>query len=108
MTELVTGEANCNLASVNVAPKLTVTYHTSREYVASYPHGVLAFRLSADQPGKLNAKFSLSRSQWVLSQTASVNDGDGGHTVALSANSGQSSDAITFWSEARIVNSGGT
>ncbi|KAL2140697.1 hypothetical protein VTI28DRAFT_3482 [Corynascus sepedonium] len=79
----------------------------SREYVASYPHGVLAFRLSADQPGKLNAKFSLSRSQWVLSQTASVNDGDGGHTVALSANSGQSSDAITFWSEARIVNSGG-
>ncbi|KAL2156940.1 hypothetical protein VTH06DRAFT_1872 [Thermothelomyces fergusii] len=79
----------------------------SREYVASYPHGVLAFRLSADQPGKLNANFSLSRSQWVRSRGASVNDGEGGHTVALSADSGQDSDAITFWSEARIVNSGG-
>ncbi|AEO57497.1 glycoside hydrolase family 95 protein [Thermothelomyces thermophilus ATCC 42464] len=86
------------------------TYHGtsySREYVASYPHGVLAFRLSADQPGKLNANFSLSRSQWVLSRRASVSDGEGGHTVALSADSGQPSDAITFWSEARIVNSGG-
>ncbi|KAK4038454.1 glycoside hydrolase [Parachaetomium inaequale] len=80
----------------------------SREYVASYPHGVLAFRLSANTPGKLNVKLSLSRTQWVLSQTASVGSNTGSHTVALSANSGQSSGAITFWSEARIVNSGGT
>ncbi|KAK3897256.1 glycoside hydrolase [Staphylotrichum tortipilum] len=80
----------------------------NREYVASYPHGVLAVRLSAGQPGKLSVNFALSRSQWVLSQTASVNNGAGGHKVALSANSGQSSGAITFWSEARIVNSGGT
>jgi hypothetical protein len=78
----------------------------SREYVASYPHGVLAFRLSAGQKGKLNAKVSLSRSQWVLSQTAKVSGG-GGHSVALSANSGQSSGAISFLSEARVVNSGG-
>jgi hypothetical protein len=81
----------------------------SREYVASYPHGVLALRLSASEKGKLNVKVSLSRSQWVLSQTASVSrSGGSGHSVALSANSGQSSGAITFWSEARIVNSGGT
>jgi hypothetical protein len=81
--------------------------NNSREYVASYPHGVLAIRLSADAPGKLNVKLSLSRSKWVLSQTAKTDSGAGGHKVALSANSGQTSGAITFWSEARVVNSGG-
>ncbi|KAK4233330.1 glycoside hydrolase [Achaetomium macrosporum] len=80
----------------------------SREYVASYPHGVLAFRLSASGQGKLNVKLSLSRAQWILSQTARTGSGASAHTVALSANSGQSSEAITFWSEARILNSGGT
>ncbi|KAH6611775.1 glycoside hydrolase family 95 protein [Chaetomium sp. MPI-SDFR-AT-0129] len=78
----------------------------SREYVASYPHGVLALRLSASEQGKLNVKLSLSRAQSVLSQSASVENGTG--VISLSGNSGQSSDAITFWSEARVVNSGGT
>ncbi|KAK3201171.1 hypothetical protein GRF29_213g1259827 [Pseudopithomyces chartarum] len=83
-----------------------VTY--SREYVPSYPHGVLAVRLGASQSGKINVKVSLSRSQSVLSQTASTGQGNGGsHPVVLNGNSGQSSGAITFWSEARIVNSGG-
>jgi len=90
-----------------MSDKWTLADRTSREYIASYPHGVLAFRFSASQSGKLNAKVSLSRSQWVLSQTASVNKGAGGHTIGLHGNSGQSSGAITFWSEARIVNSGG-
>ncbi|KAK3296184.1 glycoside hydrolase family 95 protein [Chaetomium fimeti] len=80
----------------------------SREYVASYPHGVLAVRLTADAPGKLDVKLSLSREKWVLSQTADTGSGESGHKVTLSANSGQSSNAITFWSEARVVNSGGT
>lgn len=75
--------------------------------MASYPHGILAVRFSASQLGKLSVTLSLSRSQWVLSQTASVNNGAGGHSVSLSANSGQSSGAISFWSEARIVSSGG-
>lgn len=83
-----------------------VTY--SREYVPSYPHGVLAVRLGASQSGKINVKVSLSRSQSVLSQTASTGQGNGGsHSVVLNGNSGQSSGAITFWSEARILNSGG-
>ncbi|EAQ89042.1 hypothetical protein CHGG_05661 [Chaetomium globosum CBS 148.51] len=77
----------------------------SREYVASYPHGVLAIRLTASAPGKLNAKISLSRSKWVTSQTAKTDSGTGGHKVTLSGNSG--SDALAFWSEARVVNSGG-
>jgi len=60
----------------------------SSEYVASYPHGVLAFRLSASDAGKLNVKLLLSQGQWVLSQAARVSrDGAaGGHTVALNAN----------------------
>lgn len=83
-----------------------VTY--SREFVPSYPHGVLAMRLSASQSGKVNVKVSLSRSQSVLSQSASTGKGtNGSHSVVLNGNSGQSSDAIGFWSEARIVNTGG-
>ncbi|KAK1753325.1 Six-hairpin glycosidase-like protein [Echria macrotheca] len=84
-----------------------VTY--TREYLASYPHGVLAFRLSSSDTGKLNVKLSLSRAQWVLSQEASINQSNStGHSFSLSANSGQNTDAITFWSEARAINSGGT
>lgn len=71
--------------------------------MASYPHGVLAFRLNATQSGQLNVKVSLSRSQSVQSQTASVNRGAGGSSVTLNTNSG-----IALWSEARVVNSGGT
>ncbi|KAK4149347.1 Six-hairpin glycosidase-like protein [Chaetomidium leptoderma] len=79
----------------------------SREYIASYPHGVLGLRLGANGSGKLNVKLSLSRSQWVLSQAARVDKGTGGHAISLAANSGQSSNALAFWSEARVVNSGG-
>jgi len=75
----------------------------SREYIGSYEHGILAFRLTANQTGKLSVKVSLSRSQWVLSQTASVSSGgEGLHSLALSGNSGQDGGAITFWSEARV------
>ncbi|KAM7188127.1 Six-hairpin glycosidase-like protein [Naviculisporaceae sp. PSN 640] len=84
-----------------------VTYR--REYVASYPHGVLAFRLTASEKGKLNANISLWREKWILSQTASLGSSNAaGHSLVLSANSGQSSNAINFWSDARIVNIGGT
>jgi len=83
-----------------------VTY--SREYVASYPHGVLAFRFSASTPGKLAVKLSLSRDRSVTAQTASAaRGGSDSSVVSLNANSGQSSGAINFWSEARVVNSGG-
>ena len=80
----------------------------SREYLASYPHGVIAFRLSANVTGKLDVKLSLSRAKWVLSQAASISrNNSAGHVVSLSAYSGQDQDAISFWSETRIVNSGG-
>lgn len=84
-----------------------VTY--TREYVASYPHGVLAFRLSASKAGSLNVKLSLNRTQWVLAQGAAVGDNakSGVHALTLSANSGQATGALTFGSEARIVHSGG-
>ncbi|RYP12741.1 hypothetical protein DL765_007179 [Monosporascus sp. GIB2] len=80
----------------------------SREFVASYPHGVLAFRLTAGEKGKLNVTFSLARRQWVLSQAARANPNPtDGHSIVMSANSGQDINALTVWSEARIVNSGG-
>lgn len=70
----------------------------------SYPHGVLAMRLSAGDTGKISVKLSLSRTQSVQSQTAKVNQGAStGHSITLSTNSG-----IALWSEARVVPSGGT
>ncbi|KAK7997170.1 hypothetical protein PG989_005210 [Apiospora arundinis] len=78
----------------------------TREYVGSYPHGVIAMRMSASQAGQLNVKVAMSRGQRTLSQTASTSNGV--NSVKLSGNSGQSSGAITFSSEARIVNNGGS
>ncbi|KAI1499078.1 Six-hairpin glycosidase-like protein [Biscogniauxia marginata] len=78
----------------------------TREYVASYPHGVLAIRLGADQVGSLDVNISLSRAQYVTSQTASSSGSS--HSVFLGGNSGQASDPISFSSAARVVNSGGT
>lgn len=71
-----------------------------REYVASYPAGVLAFRLSANQAGKLNAKISLSRSKNVASNSASTSGGS--NAVTLKSNA-----AIGFTAEARVINNGG-
>jgi hypothetical protein len=80
----------------------------SREFVASNPAGVIAIRLSASQAGKLNVKCLLARTNWVTDQHSTVSSSiAGSNTVILKANSGQSSGAITFTSEARVVNDGG-
>ncbi|KAF2196190.1 hypothetical protein GQ43DRAFT_485153 [Delitschia confertaspora ATCC 74209] len=73
----------------------------TREYIASYPAGLLAFKITASQAGKLNAKISLSRSQGVQSQTSSTSEGN---SITLRVNSG----SIAFTSEARVVNDGGS
>ncbi|RYO85722.1 hypothetical protein DL766_009367 [Monosporascus sp. MC13-8B] len=74
----------------------------------SYPQGVLAFRLTAGERGKLNVTFSLARRQWVLSQGARANPNPtDDHSIVMSANNGRDTNALTVWSEARIVNSGG-
>ncbi|KAI1842583.1 hypothetical protein JX265_012575 [Neoarthrinium moseri] len=78
----------------------------TREYVASYPHGVLAMRFKAQTAGKLDVTLSMSRSQYTLSNTASSSSGI--YEVHLSGNSGQSSGAIAFSSTARIVTSSGS
>jgi hypothetical protein len=81
---------------------------SSREFVASYPAGVMAVRLSASQAGALKVKCSLSRTNWVTDQHATISSNIvGSNTVILKANSGQSSGAITFTSEARVVTNGG-
>jgi hypothetical protein len=80
----------------------------SREFVASYPAGVIAIRLSASQAGEVNVKCSLARANWVTDQHSTISSSIvGSNTVILKANSGQSSGAITFTSEARVVNNGG-
>jgi hypothetical protein len=71
-----------------------------REYVASYPAGVLAFRMTANQSGKLNVVISLNRSQTVASNTASSSGGV--NAITLKSNGG-----IGFTAEARVVSDGG-
>jgi hypothetical protein len=68
----------------------------------------MAVRLSASQTGKLNVNCALSRTNWVTEQRATINNNIvGSNAIILKANSGQSSGAITFTAEARVVNSGG-
>ncbi|KAI0593977.1 Six-hairpin glycosidase-like protein [Biscogniauxia sp. FL1348] len=78
----------------------------TREYVASYPYGVLAVRLSAGQDSMIDANISLSRTQNMTSQTASSSNGI--YSVFLGGDSGQEVDPIAFSSAARVVNSGGS
>ncbi|KAH8705309.1 Six-hairpin glycosidase-like protein [Talaromyces proteolyticus] len=81
----------------------------TREYLASYPAGVIAIRLTASQAEKLDVNVSLARTQNVTDQHASINSSIvGKNSVVLSGNSGQSSDAISFDAEARVINHGGS
>ncbi|KAI9924186.1 hypothetical protein ASPWEDRAFT_174050 [Aspergillus wentii DTO 134E9] len=77
----------------------------SREYIASHPAGVIAIRLSADKTGSLYISLSLSRSLNATEVSASASNATG--LLVLKANSGQSTDAITFTSEAKIVTNDG-
>jgi hypothetical protein len=69
--------------------------------VASYPAGILAFRMTASQSGKLDAKISFNRSQTVASNMASSSGGT--NAVTLKSNGG-----IAFTAEARVVSDAGT
>lgn len=80
--------------------ELMLTNVLSREFVASYPAGVLAFRMTAGQAGKLNAKVSLSRSKNVASLAASSSGGS--NAITLKSNGG-----IAFTAEARVVSDSG-
>lgn len=84
--------------------KLTKPY--SREFIASYPDGVLAMQFHSGSPGSLNLNISLSREKYVVSQNASIYDNNIG-AVDLLGNSGQTTNAIQFASQARVVQEGG-
>jgi hypothetical protein len=77
---------------------------SSREYVASYPHGVLAMRIAGNQNGKVNAKVAIRRTTSVQARTSSANNDNvvGNNTVNMRAGSG-----IIFTAEARVVPDGG-
>jgi hypothetical protein len=85
--------------------QIRLTLH-SREFVGSYPYSVVAIRLRSEQAGQLNVKVSLGRAQNVNSQTASSSNGV--NSVKLNGNSGQGSSSLSFSSEARVVNNGGS
>ena len=76
-----------------------------REYVASYPDGVVAVRLSSSRAGGVDVVCSLERDRWVLGHTAAVVHEDG--LLALVANASDQADPIRFTAEARIVADGG-
>ncbi|GLA61480.1 hypothetical protein AtubIFM55763_005959 [Aspergillus tubingensis] len=80
--------------------------HYRREYVASYPDGVVAVRLSSSKPGSLNMASSLARDRYVVSNNATVSDDDG--VLTLRAYSNNVSNPIRFTTEAKIVSDGRT
>lgn len=61
-------------------------------------------RLQASEPGQLNVQISLSRSQYVTSNTATTSNGI--NTITMKANSGNY-NPIAFTAQARVVTSGG-
>ncbi|KAL2066800.1 hypothetical protein VTL71DRAFT_1224 [Oculimacula yallundae] len=73
----------------------------TREYVASYPSGILAMRYKSSVAGSLNAKISLSRTNGVVSNTASSSGGS--NAITLVVNSG-----VPFVAKVRVVTTGGT
>lgn len=77
-----------------------------REYIASYPAGVLAIRYTVDTPGQLALTVSTTRAKYVLSQNASVLN-SGNAAIDMQANSGQDVDPIVFNSEIRVALQGG-
>ncbi|KAF9894795.1 hypothetical protein FE257_004416 [Aspergillus nanangensis] len=77
----------------------------TREYIASYPAGLLAVRLSASEPEGLNVSCSLVRSRYVIERSASSPNGTG--TLRLRANTSDADNPISFTAEARITSDGG-
>jgi alpha-L-fucosidase 2 len=85
--------------------QVTVTYaqggvHYTREYLASYPAGVIAIKLSADQPGK-------------ISFTAGVNTPDN-RSLATNVDQGRitatgklNSNGLQFEAQVQVLNQGG-
>ncbi|PYH92094.1 alpha-L-fucosidase 2 precursor [Aspergillus ellipticus CBS 707.79] len=75
-----------------------------REYVASYPDGVVAMRFSSNSSRGLDVVASLERDLWVVENTASVVE-DGGRLL-LRANASAGADPIQFTAGVRVVSDG--
>ncbi|KAK2757525.1 hypothetical protein FQN54_004494 [Arachnomyces sp. PD_36] len=77
----------------------------TREYIASYPAGVLAARFTAGQEGALNLGASISRQDNILTNEAST---DGVNSITMSGSSGQPSEEgpILYTGQARFVADG--
>lgn len=73
-----------------------------REYVANFPVGVIAVRLTASEAGKLGVKVSLSRDRGIVNHSASTNP----NTIVLDVG-GSDAGSIAFSSAVRIQSDGG-
>uniref|UniRef100_A0A8H7NR21 Glycosyl hydrolase family 95 N-terminal domain-containing protein n=1 Tax=Bionectria ochroleuca TaxID=29856 RepID=A0A8H7NR21_BIOOC len=63
----------------------------TREYIANFPTGVIAIRLTASEPGALSVNVTLDRSKGILGKHASTEN----NTVTLDVG-GDGSDAVPF------------
>lgn len=78
-----------------------------REYIASYPAGVLAARFTASEKGALSLNATFSRAESITSLQASASDT--APWIKLDGTSGQSADEdpIVFSGQASFVADGG-
>jgi alpha-L-fucosidase 2 len=75
--------------------------HYRREYLASYPDGVIAIRLSADQPGKITFAASLATPD---NRSLSVDIAKG----RLTASGALHSNKLQFETQVQVLNQGGS
>lgn len=75
---------------------------TRREYIANFPTGVIAIRLTASEPGALSVNVTLDRSKGILGKYASTEN----NTVTLDVG-GDGSDAVPFRAAVRAKLDGG-
>uniref|UniRef100_A0A0B7KFY9 Uncharacterized protein n=1 Tax=Bionectria ochroleuca TaxID=29856 RepID=A0A0B7KFY9_BIOOC len=75
----------------------------TREYIANFPTGVIAIRLTASEPGALSVNVTLDRSKGILGKHASTEN----NTVTLDVG-GDGSDAVPFRAAVRAKLDGGS
>lgn len=76
-----------------------------REFIASYPGDVLAFRISASQKEKLNFNMSLQRDKYVIKNEAKETNGVG--ELVLKADTSEDEHPIQFTAGLRVLADGG-
>ncbi|KAI9150730.1 glycoside hydrolase family 95 protein [Paramyrothecium foliicola] len=80
----------------------------SREYIASYPAGILTGRFTASEPGALGLNATFTRSAGILNNTATTINGQNYLTLQGSSGQPASQNPILFTGQASFVSKDGT